>query len=46
MRVVILKTADEVSRRAAEIFAALLKRRPGAVLGWLPAARRWLLTGV
>ena len=33
MRVVILKTAEEVSRRAAELFAALLKRRPGAVLG-------------
>lgn len=33
MRVVILKSADEVSRRAAELFAALLKRRPGAVLG-------------
>ncbi len=33
MRVVILKNADEVSCRAAEVFAALLKRRPGAVLG-------------
>lgn len=33
MRVVILKSPDEVSRRAAELFAAQLKRRPGAVLG-------------
>ncbi len=33
MRVVILKSAEEVSRRAAELFATLLKRRPGAVLG-------------
>ncbi len=33
MRVVILDSAEEVSRRAAEVFAATLKRRPQAVLG-------------
>ncbi len=33
MRVVILQSAEEVSRRAAEMFVAQLKRRPGAVLG-------------
>ncbi|MCC6512077.1 MAG: glucosamine-6-phosphate deaminase [Pirellulaceae bacterium] len=33
MRVVILKNAEEVSRRAAEIIAGLVKRRPTAVLG-------------
>lgn len=33
MRVVILNSAEEVSRRAAEMFAGLLNRRPQAVLG-------------